>query len=568
MSDAAETRLTGTPASTGAAVGPAIVVDPQTVAVPDVADPAAAFSEASAAVSRQLEAMCETARVAGRSEAGDVLEAQALMAQDPMLADAVAAALGDGAGLGAALQQARQQIEDMFASIDDPYIAARAQDVVEVTDRICRWLAGVEVPDLGQIAEPSVVVARALTAADTAALDPASVLGFVTEAGGPTSHVAIIARSLGVAAVVGAAGIVERTRAGDPVAIDGATGDVVVRPTEETADDFATRREAFEAAVAAADQFRGISVALGEHQVQVPANVGSRDDVERAVAAAADGIGLLRTEFLFLDRSDAPGEDEQFDFYSFAGASFSDPVVIRTFDIGGDKPAPYLSVAAEENPFLGVRGARLYSKFPEIFETQVSAILRAASDAQLWLMLPMVSTVTEVRELRHRITEISARLTARGVRHDMPPIGIMVEVPSVALTADAMAPHVDFFSIGTNDLTQYAMAADRTNTELDELQDPLHPAVLALCERTVAAAKRKRISVSVCGLAAADPLGAAVFAAMGVDKLSVSPRTVNLVKAAIAATDAPTADAMVTEALAAATADEARSIIAGSTDTP
>ena len=565
MSGAAETRLTATPASAGVAVGPAIVVDSQAVVVPDVADPAAAFSEASAAVSRQLEAMRETARAAGRAEAGDVLEAQALMAQDPMLADAVAAALGEGAGLDAALQQARQQIEDVFAAIDDPYIAARAQDVVEVTDRIRRWLAGVEVPDLGQIAEPSVLVAKELTAADTAALDPAAVLGFVTEAGGPTSHVAIIARSLGVAAAVGAAGVVERTRAGDPVAIDGATGDIVVRPTEATVADFAARREAFDAAVAAADRFRGASVALGEHRVQVPANVGSRDDIERAVAAAADGVGLLRTEFLFLDRSDAPGEDEQFDFYSFAGASFSEPVVIRTFDIGGDKPAPYLSVAAEENPFLGVRGARLYGTFPEVFETQVSAILRAASDAQVWLMLPMVSTVTEVRELRHRIAEISVRLTERGVRHDMPPIGIMVEVPSVALIADAVAPHVDFFSIGTNDLTQYAMAADRTNTELDGLQDPLHPAVLALCERTVAAAKRHGISVSVCGLAAADPLGAAVFAAMGIDKLSVSPRSVNLVKAAVAATDASTADAMVQGTLAAATADEARSIIARST---
>lgn len=564
MSDSPEIRLSATPASAGVAVGPAILIDPQAVVVPDVADPAAAFSEASVAVSEQLETMCETARAAGRSEAGDVLEAQALMAQDPMLADAVAAALGDGAGLDAALQQARQQIEDVFAAIDDPYIAARAQDVVEVTDRIRRQLAGIETPDLGHIAVPSVLVARELTAADTAALDPASVLGFVTEAGGPTSHVAIIARSLGVAAVVGAAGIVERTRAGDPVAIDGTTGDIVVNPTELTAQDFAARREALEAAVAAADRFRGVGVALGEHRVQVPANVGSRDDVERAVAAASEGIGLLRTEFLFLDRSDAPDEEEQFDFYSFAGSSFSDPVVIRTFDIGGDKPAPYLNIAAEENPFLGVRGARLYGRFPEVFETQVRAILRAAVDTQIWLMLPMVSTVTEICALRDRIVEIAAGLATQGVRHEVPPIGVMVEVPSVALVADAVAPHVDFFSIGTNDLTQYAMAADRTNTGLDELQDPLHPAVLALCERTVAAAKRSRISVSVCGLAAADPLGAAVFAAMGVDKLSVSPRTVNLVKSAIAAMDASAAESMVRAALAAASAAEARGIIANS----
>lgn len=562
MSESPEIRLGGSPASAGIAVGPAIVIDPQAVVVPDLADPAAAFATASAAVSEQLGAMCETARTSGRSEAADVLEAQALMAQDPMLADAVAAALDTGAGLDAALQQARQQIEELFAAIDDPYIAARAQDVVEVTNRIRHQLAGVDVPDLGQIDVPSVLVARELTAADTAALDPETVLGFVTEAGGPTSHIAIIARSLGVAAVVGAAGIVERTQAGDPVAIDGTTGDVVVHPTEPTADDFAARRRALEAAVAAADQFRGVGVALGDHRVQVPANVGSRDDVERAVAAAAEGIGLLRTEFLFLDRSDAPGEDEQLDLYSFAGTSFDEPVVIRTFDIGGDKPAPYLSIEAEENPFLGVRGARLYSRFPGVFETQVRAILRAAIDSQIWLMLPMVSTVTEIHALRDRIGEISARLAAEGTRHELPPIGIMVEVPSVALVADAVAPHVDFFSIGTNDLTQYAMAADRTNTGLDELQDPLHPAVLALCERTVAAARRSGISVSVCGLAAADPLGAAVFAAMGVDKLSVSPRAVNLVKSAIAAMDASTVEPMVRASLAAATADEVRSIIA------
>ena len=362
--------------------------------------------------------------------------------------------------------------------------------------------------------------------------------------------------------MVGATDVIERTNSGDLVAIDGDTGDAVIHPTEATVADFEARHEAVRAAAAAAERFRGVSVTLGEHPVQVPANVGSRADVERAVEAAAEGIGLLRTEFLFLDRSDAPSEDEQLDFYRFAASSFSDPVVIRTFDIGGDKPAPYLKIAAEENPFLGVRGARLYGRFPKIFETQVRAILRATVDNQVWLMLPMVSTVTEICVLRERIGEISKRLTAQGVPHEVPPMGVMVEVPSVALVAEAVAPHVDFFSIGTNDLTQYTMAADRTNTGLDELQDPLHPAVLALCERTVAAAKRHRISVSVCGLAAADPQGAALFAAMGVDKLSVSARSVNLVKSAIAAMDASAAASMASSALTVATAGEARSIAA------
>lgn len=558
--------MAGTPASTGVALGPAVLIDDRAIAVPDGADPVGAFTAAVADVSEHLLAMCETARESGRAEAGDVLEAQALMAQDPMLIDAVTAALEGGMGLDAALGHASQEIGSLFAAIDDPYIAARAQDVIEVTDRIRRRLAGVETSDLSQIDVPSVLVATAITAADTAVLDPDFILGFVTEAGGPTSHVAIIARSLGVAAVVGAIGVVESVSPGDSVAIDGTTGDIAIRPADGTVADFGERRAASEAAALAAERFRGVAVALGGRSIRVPANVGSREDVQRAVSAGADGIGLLRTEFLFLDRSAAPREDEQFDFYSFVGSSFAEPVVIRTLDIGGDKPAPYLEVAKEENPFLGVRGARLYSRVPELFETQMRAILRAAADSQIWVMLPMVSTVEEVSDLRGRISRVAEGLSADGVPHAMPPIGIMVEVPSVALVADAVAQQVDFFSIGTNDLTQYAMAADRTNGLLDNLQDPLHPAVLALCQLTVAAAKRRGISVSVCGLAAADPLGAAVFAAMGVDKLSVSARTVNTVKSVIAAMDASTAAPMVEAALGATTAAEARRVVRAQVD--
>ena len=561
MTEPGELRIVGTPASAGVALGPAVVIDHREVAVVESADPQAAFADAVAEVSGELQAMCDAARASGRTEAGDVLEAQALMARDPMLADAVEAALADGASLDAALTRAGDDIAALFASIDDPYMAERAQDVGEVVDRIRRRLAGVEAPDLTLIETPSVLVAKSVTAADTAVLDPELVLGFVTETGGPTSHVAIIARSLGVAAVVGAAGVVESTRAGDPVALDGSTGDVVIRPDESTAAEFRARRAAAEAEMAAADRFRGVGVALDSRPIGVAANVGSRDDVARAVEAAAEGIGLLRTEFLFLDRTEAPSEQEQFDLYSFAASSFSEPVVVRTFDIGGDKPAPYLEVEAEENPFLGVRGARLYDRCPEVFDTQVRAVLRAAAAGDVWMMLPMVSTVEEVLELRGRIVQTAQSLDAEGVAHRMPPIGAMVEVPSLALTADAVAPHVDFFSIGTNDLTQYAMAADRTNGSLDSLQDALHPAVLALCERTVAAARRHGISVSVCGLAAADPLGAAVLAAMGVDKLSVSARFVNVIKSVVDRLDRTDAGPMVEAALAAATAAEVRSIV-------
>ena len=447
-------------------------------------------------------------------------------------------------------------------------MAERAQDVGEVIDRIRRNLAGVDSPGSPVIETPSVLVARSVTAADTALLDPELVLGFVTETGGPTSHVAIIARSLGVAAVVGADGVVGSVSDGDPIALDGSTGDVAVRPDAGTADDFRARRAAAEAEMAAAERFRGIGVSFKGEPIRVAANVGSREDVVRAVEVGAEGVGLLRTEFLFLDRTEAPSEQEQLDFYSFAGSSFNEPVVVRTFDIGGDKPAPYLEVEAEENPFLGVRGARLYAHCPDVFETQVRAILRAAGTADVQMMLPMVSTVDEITELRARITQTAVELEAEGVDHALPLIGVMVEVPSIALTADAVAPHVDFFSIGTNDLTQYAMAADRTNGSLDSLQDALHPAVLALCERTVAAARRHGISVSVCGLAAADRLGAAVLTAMGVDKLSVTARSVNMVKSVVDALGQADAGAMVAEALGAATASEVRRIVGAALDGP
>ena len=563
-----EIRISGTPASSGVALGPAVVIDHQVVEVQDRAEPAAAFATAVDEVRQELQAMCETAREAGRAEAGDVLEAQALMAADPMLVDAVNAALADGAGLDAALTRTETDIKAIFSAIEDPYMAERAQDVGEVIDRIRRNLAGVDSPGSRVIEMPSVLVARSLTAADTALLDPKLVLGFVTEAGGPTSHVAIIARSLGVAAVVGANGVVDSVRDGDPVALDGSTGDVAVRPDAGTADDFGARRAAAEAEMAAAERFRGIGVSFRGQPIRVAANVGSREDVVRAVEVGAEGVGLLRTEFLFLDRTEAPSEQEQLDLYSFAGSSFSEPVVVRTFDIGGDKPAPYLEVEAEENPFLGVRGARLYAHCPDVFETQVRAILRAAGTADVQMMLPMVSTIDEVTDLRARITQTAAGLEAEGVDHAVPPIGVMVEVPSIALTADAVAPHVDFFSIGTNDLTQYAMAADRTNGSLDTLQDALHPAVLALCERTVAAARRHDISVSVCGLAAADRLGAAVLTAMGVDKLSVTARSVNMVKSVVDSLDQADAGAMVAAALAAATASEVRRIVGAALDGP
>lgn len=563
----------GVGASDGIAVGPAVVIDHRAVVIDEPENPVAALSDALKAVQRRLTELSEAAAAAQRNKAAEVLVAQALMATDPMLRDGILGRIESGTRLADAIDETEAEIAAMFAAIENPYIAARADDVAEVADRVRRVLAGVGEADLSSISEPSVVVARAITVAETVQLDPGTaqfdpgmVLGFATETGGSSSHVAIVATEIGIAAVVGVASIASAVSPGTTVALDGSSGEVVVAPDESVLADYEHRRAAHAAVLAAAERHKGQPVMMGDAEISVAANIGSQSDLERAMAEQAEGIGLFRTEFLFLDRSEPPSEAEQLEIYSAAARSFAHPVVIRAFDIGGDKPAAYISVPDEENPFLGVRGARVYGIERELFETQIRAVARAAAEGDLWLMLPMISTVAEVVEIAAIVDEVIERLAEDGVAHRRPCLGVMIEVPSVALIADAVACHVDFFSIGTNDLTQYTFAADRGNEALGHLQDPLHPSVLALCMFAAAAARRAQIPVSVCGLAAADPAGAALFAAMGIDKLSVSTSLVNRTKAVLAGIDHEKMDEALETALAAADAAQVRAAAAALLD--
>ena len=558
-SQTSEARVSGIGASPGAGVGPGVLVltdAPEIVG--EFADPAATWAHSIAAVTEDLERLSLQARARDRDEAADVLAAQALIAQDPMLGDGVSERIGNGEALPDALAAVGDEIITMFRSLDDEYLAQRADDVAEVVQRL-RWsLAGQTPPDLADLAEPSVLVADALTAAQTSQLDPSKVIGFVTERGGPTSHVVVIARSLGVPAVVAAEGVVAAFVPDTHVTLDGASGEVVIDPSPATLAEVEASIAENERRREFTETYRGTRVSFGDRPMTVAANVATGADVDAGVAAGADGVGLLRTEFLFLDRDAPPSEDEQREFYARAVDAFDDPVVIRTFDIGGDKPAPYLDVPEEENPFLGVRGARLYRLFPDLFEAQVRAIAAVATEREVWMMLPMITTVAEVVELRAWIEEIRATAAHPGQLK----IGVMVEVPAIALTADAVAPHVDFFSIGSNDLTQYAMAADRMSDGLGHLQDPMHPAVMSLCAMTAAAGRRHGVPTAVCGLAAADTTAAALFAAMGIGKLSVSGRMVNEIKATVDALPADGAAEVVEQALAAASAADARSVVA------
>ena len=556
-----EHRVGGLGVSPGIARGPLVSLTLAVPTLPDLDDPHTAVRDAAARAEADLGALAVQLRDAGRDEGAEVVSAQALMAGDPMLVDGIIERLDDGSTLDAAVDEAAEALMAMLRGLDDPYLAQRADDIGEVAMRVRRILAGVESTDLTHFTEPVVLVADSLTAAETAQLDPATVLGFATETGGPTSHVVIIARALGVPAVVGAADLMASIDEATSVALDGATGEIVFDPDEATHADFDARAAAHAEAMALAAAYRGQAVSYGDRPMHVAANAASAADVDRAIEQGADGIGLLRTEFLYFDRSDAPSEDEQYELYAKAASSFTHPVTIRTFDIGGDKPADCVTVPEEENPFLGLRGARIYRSHPELFETQIRAALRAAAVGPVNIMIPMISMVAEIVDLRAWIEEIALSLAAEGIDHAVPPIGIMIEVPAIALIADAVMPHVDFVSIGSNDLTQYTLAADRMHAALGHMQDPMHPSVLALCMFTATAARSAGVSSSVCGLAAADPAAAAAFAAMGIDKLSVSAQEVNARKAGVAALSVEGGHEALDKALAAADAAEARAAI-------
>lgn len=529
------TNLQGVGASPGIAIGPAVTISTGEVTLSDIAEPMPAIEAAAGRVSERLSQLSKDAREAGRDEAGDVLNAQSLIAQDEMIVDAVSENLDSGSDLDAAFDAATTQLEQLLASIPDPYLAARAADIGEVMAAIKRDLAGVDSGDI-ELDEPSILVAEELTAAETASLDVSKVLGFATVVGGATSHVAIIARSLGVPAVVGVEGLLDVNF--DRAVLDGSTGDFVAAPSNEVERDF-VKRQVDEAALnERLKASMGSRVELaGRGSIEVAANVASPDDIDRAVDVQSDGVGLFRTEFLYLDTPNPPTEDEQYEIYARAARSWDDTVVIRTFDIGGDKPAEYLNLPEEENPFLGQRGVRIYDQFPELIDAQLRAALRAAAHGKVAVMVPMVAALDEFLAVRDRVEVQRQALTDAGVEIGDIELGVMVEVPSVALIAHSFAEHVDFFSIGTNDLTQYTMAADRLMGSLSSLHDPLHPAVLELCRLVAEAAAPLGRSVSVCGLAAADPLAATIFGAIGVTKLSVSANSVNLIKATISIQD-------------------------------
>ena len=516
--------------------------------------------DALAAAALELEALArETAEWAG-PEIGAIFEAQGVFARDPGLIEPAQAAIRAGATAEEAIDRSAAEQAEALAGVDDPYFRERAADLRDVGRRVLDRLTGRTRPDLHhRDGTPAIVAAEDLDPSAVAGLRPELVTGLALAAGAPNGHAAIVARALGIPVVLGLGPGLHIGLDGRSAAIDGSEGRLFVEPDAEDLARLTNRDGSTTPASApAAGVLRG-TLPLG---LRIEANVGSVIEAEQAARAGADGIGLVRTELIFLGRTVAPGLNEQRAIYRRILDAMPDlPVVFRTLDIGGDKPAGFEPGDAEANPALGIRGIRLGLRRPELLEGQLRALLEAAAGRELRVLLPMVSTLDEVlagRAVLERAAE-SARAAGASIATEVL-FGVMIEVPSAALVADGLAAEVDFFSIGTNDLVQYTMAADRTNPGLADLASPFQPAVLRLVSMVCRAAAAHGRPVGVCGEAAADPLAAALFAGLGVTELSVAPRSVGALRSAVAGFDPATIRAIAEAALAAPTAARVRAI--------
>lgn len=515
------------------------------------------LDEAVAVAAAELAALAARLRERGRAEEAGILDAQALMAEDPELLDAARAAVDGGAPASEAIIAAGDEQAAMLAALDDEVLAARAADVRDVAERIARAIRGQSVPRLER---PSVAVALDLPPSVTAELDPALLTGIALEAGSPTAHAAILARALGIPAAVGVPGLLVAAEGATAIGVVGDGGEVVIDPDAEATERLRAAMVRREEQRRADATLRTAPLATADgHRVTLLANVGRPEEAAAAAEAGAEGIGLFRTEFLFMGRATAPSVAAQTAAYAEAFAAFPGrPVVVRTLDIGGDKQLPYLRQAPEENPFLGVRAIRLAAHEPNrtLLVDQLRAILAAAAQttAEVWIMAPMVADLDDVALVRTLVDDAGG--AGASVR-----IGIMVELPAAALLADQLAQRVDFFSIGTNDLTQYTLAADRTNAALAGRQDPMHPAVLRAIGAVVEAAHARGIPVAVCGEMAGDPAGAVVLTGLGIDELSMDPQSFGSVKRAVGSVALEEARAVAARALRATSAAEGRDIV-------
>jgi phosphotransferase system enzyme I (PtsI) len=524
-------KVKGVGASEGVAVGPAFVhageepePERQQISEADVEEELEGFRRAVEAVVARLSETARRLSASGNEDEAAIFEAHVELAGDPELASGVEERVRDLESPEAAVLAVGEEYAEVFAGMEDEYMAARADDVRDVASQIAAELIGRGAEGLEALETPSVVVARNLAPSDTVRISRGKALAFVTAEGSKTSHVSIMARSMGIPAVVGVGAALDDVLVARTMAVDGGEGYAIADPDPDTIAAFEARAEEMAAASVALDEYRHVEARTRDgRRIEVSANLGSASEAEDALDWGAEGVGLFRTEFLFMERPELPSEEEQYEAYGAVARTFgARPVIIRTLDVGGDKDLPGVDQPAEENPFLGWRGIRMSLDTPSLFRPQLRSILRAGALGNLKVMFPMISDVEELRAAKAMLAECERELEREEAEVGQVEVGIMVETPSAALCARELAAEVSFFSIGTNDLVQYTLAADRGNERLRRLQDADHPAVLELIRITCEAAREEGIWVGVCGEAAGDPALIPRLLELGVTELSMS----------------------------------------------
>ncbi|MBA7531703.1 Phosphoenolpyruvate-protein phosphotransferase [subsurface metagenome] len=473
-----------------------------------------------------IQELCKKMKARGADKEAEIFQAHLLFLEDPIITEKITELIGQGFSIIASVSRAFEENVNAMEQMENIYFRERAKDIRDVSERLIRSILHKPKSNLLSLPYPAIVVARDLTPSDTASLDKKNVLGFVTEVGGITSHTAILAEALGIPAVVGTKGIIDLVKDKDILILDGNDGEIIIEPDGEALRHYKKKIVRIEKEKEELEKIKFLDAITKEgKRIEISANIGRTEDAGIALQEGAEGVGLFRTEFLFLDRTTTPTEEEQFRAYKTVLEKFgSKPIIVRTLDIGGDKQIPYLNLDKELNPFLGVRAIRLCLMRKELFKTQLRAILRASIYGKVRIMYPMIAIKEEIEQANKALKEVKAELIKENIAFDKNiEVGIMIEIPSAALSADELADYVDFFSIGTNDLTQYTFAADRTNQNLNYLYKPLHPAMLQLIKMTIDASHKKGKWTGMCGELAGDPELIPELVGMGIDELSMSP---------------------------------------------
>ena len=501
------------------------------VTVEDSEKEVSRLDDALAASIKDVELIKETALKNLGEEEAQVFDAHLMVLSDPELIGQVKDSITSNK---VNAESALKEVTDMFISIfagmeDNPYMQERAADIRDVSKRILAHLLGVKIPSPATIKDEVIIVAADLTPSDTAQLNRQYVKAFVTDIGGRTSHSAIMARSLEIPAIVGTKEVTSIAKDGDIIIVDGLSGDVFLNPSEEVVAEYRAKAEAFAAQQAEWEKLKDSKTYTKDgHQVELAANIGTPKDLEGVVHNGAEGVGLYRTEFLYMDSHEMPTEEDQFEAYKAVLEGMNGkPVVVRTMDIGGDKELPYLPLPHEMNPFLGYRAIRISLNEPEMFRTQLRALLRASVYGKLRIMFPMIATLNDFRGAKALLEEEKAKLIAEGVAvSDDIQVGIMIEIPAAAVLAHQFAKEVDFFSIGTNDLIQYTMAADRMNERVSYLYQPYNPSILTLIKHVIDSAHKEGKWAGMCGEMAGDQTAVPLLVGLGLDEFSMSASSV------------------------------------------